>query len=430
MCKISPREDDFPGALCYLAGMRKFLLVACLLLILASCSPSTTAVTPTTTVAAATASLTATPSHTATRYATNTPYAGTPLNIGDGWQTGSAVEAGIDPLWLTRMLAAIYRGPESGDSLTLPGGAPKFENIHSVLIVRGGKLVFEEYFNNYHRANTHDTYSATKSITSLLTGLAIERGYLSGVDELVLPWFPDYTPPELSGFWAAITVEDLLTMRSGLDCNDWSPDSPAYYLKSFEWRGPDALADIFSLQALVTPGKVFSYCSPGVDLLGTLLERAIGQTLTQFARVHLFYQLGFPGRSFQELPGGCPDASGHVYLTPREMARLGQLMLQGGNWDGKQIIPQEWFQTSTSMHMPLDFNLTWGSGYGYLWWLNEVSLHGWRIDSFSASGYGGQVITIFPSLDMVVVFTGGNFENDEGQPFQIMERYILPAVAP
>ena len=115
-------------------------------------------------------------------------------------------------------------------------------------------------------------------------------------------------------------------------------------------------------------------------------------------------------------------------MSPRDMARLGLLMLHNGNWNGKQVISEEWVQQSIKEHESLEFNQTWGKGYGYLWWLSDVPIAGRTVHSFAASGAGGQVIAIFPDLGMVIVITGGNYDNDEGQPFQIMQRFILPAV--
>jgi len=369
-----------------------------------------------------------TPLATATSIATRTPYNRVPEATGDGWQTASLAEAGIDPVYIGRMLAAIYHGPDSGDSLKMPSGNAKMENIHSILIVRDGKLVFEEYFYQYDRNYTHDTASATKSILSLLVGLAIDQGFLSGVDELVLPWFPDYAPVPQDTRMEQMTIEDLLTMRHGLDCDDWLPGSRTYWRKDFEYKTKDVIASVFSLPMETTPGSHFSYCSPAVDLLGGLLSRATRTSVTQFANQTLFHPLGITARGFLMLPGGWPNASGNVYLTGREMAKIGQMVLQEGRWEGEQVVPEEWIRVSTREQLPLVFNTTWGKGYGYLWWLSDVPVGGSLVHSVCASGAGGQVITIFPDLQMVVVITGGNYENDEGQPFQIMERYILPAV--
>jgi CubicO group peptidase (beta-lactamase class C family) len=127
---------------------------------------------------------------------------------------------------------------------------------------------------------------------------------------------------------------------------------------------------------------------------------------------------------------GWKDADGIALMLPRDMAKIGQLTLQMGKWNGEEIIPEAWIKQSTQGLVSLPFNETWGKEYGYLWWISDVPVGGRTVHSVAASGHGGQVITVFPDLDMVIVLTGRNYENDTGQPFNIMEKYILPAVLP
>ena len=122
------------------------------------------------------------------------------------------------------------------------------------------------------------------------------------------------------------------------------------------------------------------------------------------------------------------DTGGSLQMRPRDMAKVGLMVLQNGYWNGKQIVPEAWIRQSTEEHLPLPFNEAWGSGYGYLWWISDVKISGRMAHSVSASGAGGQVISIYPELNMVIVITGGNYDNDEGYPFQIMQKFILPAV--
>jgi CubicO group peptidase (beta-lactamase class C family) len=341
------------------------------------------------------------------------------------------VDAGIDPLKINRMLGFIYRGDKQGDSPSLPNGAPKFQNIHGILIVKDGRLVFEEYFYHYYRENRHNLASMTKSITSLLVGIAIEQGYIVGVDEKILPYFSEYLPLQQPDERKNnITIEDLLTMRHGLDCDDWNPASITYYEKDFPYDQPDSIEATLNLPMLSLPGSQYSYCSASTIVLGAIVAKATGKSIPEYSTKYLFDPLGIKLAGWMSVPGGARDTGGGMVMRHRDMARLGQLVLQNGNWNGVQIISEDWLQRSTQEHVPLDFNATWGKGYGYLWWLNDVPIAGTNIHSISASGAGGQVITIFPELNMVIVITGGNYENDEGQPFKIMERLILPAVLP
>jgi len=354
---------------------------------------------------------------------TTAPYDKIPEQTDDDWEVASLVDAGINPVKISRMLEFIYYGQKRGDTPELPNGLPKYKNIHSILIVKDGKLVFEEYFYDYGRDHQHDLASVTKSITSLLVGATIEQGYLKGVDEKVLPFFPEYLPLEQPDERAEnITIEDLLTMRSGWECDDWNPNSRSYYLK----MQPMEIRTILNFPMKTKSGYGFSYCTSGTAILNALVARASGMELSQFANQSLLEPLGIQDITW-DYDYSYGGFGGILLMRPRDMARIGLLTLQNGDWRGEQIIPKDWIEQSVQKHVGLSYNKTWGNGYGYLWWLSDVRYGGTKVHSFSASGHGGQVITVFPELDMVVVITGGNYHNDEGQPFQIMERFILPA---
>jgi CubicO group peptidase (beta-lactamase class C family) len=357
------------------------------------------------------------------------PYSHIPEQVADGWEAGSLASAGIDPQNISLMLDAIYRGKERGDSLTRINGGEKMQNIHGILIARHGKLVFEEYFYHYSRDNRHNLASVTKSVTSLLVGLALQESFLKSVDETVLSYFPDYLPldnPDARK--ESITIQDLLSMRHGLDCDDWVPGSLTYWKNDRSYDLPDLVDFTLDLPVVYDPGSHYSYCSDSTILLGALLRRATGMSIHQFSSQYLFAPLGITRFGWLSTPGGWTDTGGSLQMRMRDMLKVGQLMLQGGQWNGQQLIPRDWIEQSVKKHVILDFNETWGNGYGYLWWLSAVQVGTRRYHSFSASGAGGQVITVFPDLDMVVVITGWNIDPDNGEPFQIMERYILPAV--
>jgi CubicO group peptidase (beta-lactamase class C family) len=357
-----------------------------------------------------------------------TPYHKVPEQTNDGWQTASLADVGIDPGPIGGMLARIYHGERPGFH-NWPPGQEKYENIHGILIVKDGKLVFEEYFYGYLLDSRHTVASVTKSVTSLLAGIAIERGDLGGVDEEVLPFFPDLLPLAQSDEEVeSITIEDLLTMRHGWECNDWDPDSRTYYMGNWESSQPNPVEATLNLPSVAPPGSRFSYCSASTIVLGGLIANATGTGIPEYADEVLFSPLGIETALWSRVPGGWTDTGGSLQMRPRDMARLGLLMLQDGNWDGVQVVPEPWVRQSVQEHVRLSFNETWGRGYGYLWWLSEVPVAGQVVRSFAASGAGGQVIAVFPELQMVVVITGGNYDNDEGQPFEIMGRFILPAV--
>jgi len=358
---------------------------------------------------------------------TTTPYDEVPEQKDDGWQTASLADVGIDPGPIGRMLESVYDGGRPGFHYW-PEGREKYENIHGILIIKDGKLVFEEYFYGYRLDSRHNVASVTKSVTSLLAGIAIERGDLGGVDEEILAFFPEYLPFTPSeGLAESITVEDLLTMRHGWECDDWDPDSRTYYLNNWEGSQPDPVEATLNLPSVTPPGSRFSYCSASTIVLGGVISHAAATGLPEYADEVLFSPLGIETALWSRAPGGWTDTGGSLQMRPRDMARLGLLVLQHGNWSGVQVVPEQWMQQSVREHVRLRFNETWGRGYGYLWWLSEVPVAGEMVRSFAASGAGGQVIAVFPDLEMVVVITGGNYDNDEGQPFEIMERFILPA---
>ena len=220
----------------------------------------------------------------------------------------------------------------------------------------------------------------------------------------------------------------MLTLRHGLACNDWEPASPAYYKKDFPWDQPDAIEATLNMAMEALPRSQYSYCSPSTVILGAILAKATGMSVPRFAEQYLLDPLGTERSTWMSLPGGYTDTAGSSEMRPCDMAKVGLLVLRNGNWNGEQIISEDWIRQSTQEQVSLEFNETWGNGYGYLWWLSDVQIGGTPVHSFAASGFGGQVIAVFPDLDMVIVITGGNFEHDEGQPFLIMERFILPAV--
>jgi len=380
------------------------------------------------TASTTTAGTPAEPEPTTTTTVAATPYDEVPEQTDDGWQTASLADAGIDPGPIGEMLAEIYHGERPGFH-NWPPGQEKYENIHGILIVKDGRLVFEEYFYGYRLDSRHNVASVTKSIASLLAGIAIEQGKIAGVGEKVLPFFPELLPLEQPDPQVAdITIEDLLTMRHGWECDDWDPDSATYYLSDWEAGQPDLVAATLNLPPAAAPGSHFSYCSASTVVLGGLIANAAGMGIPEYADEVLFSPLGIETALWSRAPGGWTDTGGSLQMRPRDMARLGLLMLQDGNWDGVQVVPEAWGRQSVQEHVRLPFNETWGRGYGYLWWLSEVPVAGEVVRSFAASGAGGQVIAVFPELEMVVVITGGNYDDDEGQPFEIMERFILPAV--
>lgn len=234
-----------------------------------------------------------------------------------------------------------------------------------VLIVRGGELVLEEYFGGYRRDAKHMIASCTKSFVSALIGIALDQGRLEGVDSRMFRFFPEYerlmSPGEKD-----ITVSDLLTMTAGFDWDETStdfktdPDNILYQMVHSEnWT-----EFVLSRLMLWVPGERFNYCSGCSVLLGSILYKATGLPADLFAEIHLFGPLGVTDYRWDPQPDGLPQTEGGLHLRPRDMAKFGLLILNGGVWGGRRIISERWVHDSTARHVDVSDSI----GYGYHWW--------------------------------------------------------------
>jgi len=290
-----------------------------------------------------------------------------------------------------------------------------FKQVTSVLLARNGKLAFERYFDADGADGLRNTRSATKTVTGMLVGIAIDRGLLAGVDANVLDFFPDKQPlqnPDARK--AQITVEDFLTMSSLLECNDESTFSQGNEERMYlveDWvkftlnlpiRGfPDWVAK----PANSPFGRSWSYCTAGPTTLGPLLERATKQSIPEFARNNLFAPLGIVDIKWQFQPLGTAMTGGGLNLHSRDLLKLGQLYLNGGSWQGRQIISADWVQRSISPHAHVRDNIN----YGYLWWLQTFHVGTQDVSCFAMYGTGGNKVYVFPNEKLVVVVTTTNF---------------------
>jgi len=269
-------------------------------------------------------------------------------------------------------------------------------SFRSMVVVRHGYIVLEEYFSPtlYDVNNTHALYSATKSFVSCLFGIAMDMGFIDNVSQKILEFFPTKTIANRDTMKESITLEHVLTMTSGFEWNESSYTSTDNDF--FRMRASDDWAQYVLDRPMESePGTTFHYNSGNSHLLATIINITTGMTPLAFADQYLFGPLGITRRAWLADPLGVNFGGADLALTPRDMAKLGLLFLQNGNWDGQQIVSEQWVTDSTQNR-----TTTYGwLNYGYQWWIDP------EYGTISARGYMGQKIFILPDHNMVVVFT-------------------------
>jgi CubicO group peptidase (beta-lactamase class C family) len=345
----------------------------------------------------------------ARRSPTNAPYqftASIPPDLKDGLDVGSLQDAGLNVALIGKMVEQIANETH--------------KNVDSVLLIKKGKLVLEEYFYQYDRDKLHQLRSATKSVVSALVGIALDQKLITSKEEKVVPFFREYEIKNPSAEKRAITLEHLLACESGLACEDGNPESPGEEQKMN--ASPDWVRFILDLPMVEPPGKTGRYCTGGVILLGRIVEKASGKRLPDFAAENLFGKLGITNYRWNFKPDSSSfDDACQLHMRPRDMAKLGLLYMNEGQWKGRQVISREWVKASLSKH-----SVVRGTDYGYLWWRQWLNVNGTRMEGVTAKGNGGQRIYLWPSLDLVVVITGGSY-NEQSPSDEIQIKYILPA---
>ncbi|MEJ2053456.1 MAG: serine hydrolase, partial [Calditrichaceae bacterium] len=324
----------------------------------------------------------------------------------------------------------------------------RYERVHSILIYKDNKLVFEEYFQghrfrydttehlggmvNWDETMLHRVMSVTKSITSICIGIAIDKGFIKGVNQSIFDYLPEYQQFKTGGK-DKITIEHLLTMTSGLKGLEWSmpysnPENDVIKVYNSEYP----ITEILNKPMVYKPGEMFQYYGGSNFLLSKIIENATKMNLEEFAEKYLFEPLKIEKYYWFKLNRGVIDGAGGLMITSRDMTKIGATFLNGGIWNSKCVLSEEWIKKS-SMPYPgnswmNNWDDHWGMrGYAYSWWTHTFTKNGKRIDMYYAAGWGGQYIMVIPVLNTVVVFTGGNYTKTR-PCFDILKKYIVPAI--
>lgn len=323
-----------------------------------------------------------------------------------GWPTSTPEEQGIDSQAIADMLEEIARSSPY---------------VHSFLLVRHGVLVTEAYFDPITRDLPHYLYSATKSVTSALVGIAIQDGFIRGVDQKIVEFFPEMLAKNSNEHLRQLSVEHLLTMSTGHVANispsPYQPP-PVDWVEKFLADKTNTLMD--------EPGMTFLYTSGAPHTLSAAIQKTTGRTTADYAAEKLFAPLGIHDFAWLPDQNGINYGNSWLRLKPLDMAKLGYLYLNEGAWDGKQVVPQSWVKESTRKHIDTKtamFNASEKDGYGYFWWMNGFG-------GYSAHGFGGQFIFVIPDSDLVAVFTAGFDDARFDTAYRLMRDFVLPAVHP
>jgi CubicO group peptidase (beta-lactamase class C family) len=341
---------------------------------------------------------------------------GTARGTPSQWDTATPAEAGMDSGGIRIAMHEVSQG--------------RFGNIHSVVIVRGDKLVSEDYFTGRDQrrgfqlgevqfdANTpHDIRSITKSVTSLLLGIALAEHPEVTVDTPIIDVLTEYAERASAG-GRALRIRDALTMSLGLDWNEWTIpyENPANSERRMD-AAQDPVEYVLGLASIGTPGETFNYSGGASTLLAAVVQKLSGRNVSAYAREKLMGPLGITDFTWLADPVGRPYAASGLRLMPRDLARIGALVLAKGRWNGKQVVPAQWIEESVKPRLPVTDGPRALMQYGYQWWLGAGEINGVHREWIVGMGYGGQRLFIVPSLNLVIAVTAGMYGDPRQDEF-------------
>lgn len=358
-----------------------------------------------------------------------------PVDINDGLKIGTLEKANLD----TAMIATAVD--------KLQGG--KFGEVHSMLIYKDNFLVLEEYFQghkfkwdgpNYHgelvnwtKDMPHSMMSCTKSYTSVCIGIAIDQGFIKDVHQSIFDYLPNHQKFKTDNR-EYITIEHLITMTSGLAWDEWSAShgTAANDIDRLYFECEDPVACVLEKPWWAEPGQKFTYNGGGMVILAEILKNASNLNIHEFSMKYLFEPLAIDSIQWGQFENGMYDSAGMLFLNSRDMLKLGITYLNNGEWNGTRIISSVWVENSSKpFNNNVNINIpgedSGKNGYGYTWWTSKFNRNGNEVKMYRAGGWGGQEIMVFPELNMVIVFTGGNY-NTKTSLYKLLEKFILPAI--
>ena len=354
-----------------------------------------------------------------------------PPDTGDGWPTATLGEVGMAEEPIEELLSVLAQGQ-----------AP---NLNGLLVVKDGKLVLEVYYpgdditidtglsytrKDFDRDTLHCLASVSKSITSLAFGIAVDQGLVSELDEKMFDSFPEYADSN-DAVRGEITLRHMLSMTTGLSWDEDYPYDDSRNDLNRMYFSPDPVRFMLEKRLDAMPGRTFIYNGGVTNLLGEILNRKTGRPLAEFAGDELFAPLGITSYEWLTFPNapGMAVASSLLYLRPRDMGKIGQMVLQQGMWDGRQVVSAAWIEQSTAEALPISMDMGPAiepDGYGFQWWRGTFTNA--DTDAVFAAGWGGQFIFILPELNTVVVLTGSNYGESDAAVLDLVNRYVLGSI--
>ncbi len=344
-----------------------------------------------------------------------------PATINDGWTTTRARDVGLDETVLARAVQ---------ETIAFDSSDPAAPRLHSLLVARHGRLVLEEYFHGFAMDVVHDLRSASKTFTSVMAGVAIDRGVALTPATPIVPLLDDE--------WVAsvpmdarrrITLAHLLTHTSGLACDDNDERSPGNEdVMQGQRAQPDWYRYTLSLPLLHEPGTTYAYCSAGINLAGGAIAAATRSWLPDFFDRYVASPLQITRYHMNLMPKGQAYSAGGIHMRPRDFMKFGQVYLDGGRWHGRRLVSRQWVSDSTAAHVTLPD----GATDGYAWHRHALEWRGKTYQEFEASGNGGQFLVVVPELDLVVVMTAGNYgqvQTWRRYRDEFVPRWVLAAVS-